>query len=36
LQKYLAVTKEDITRVANAYLKKESSVVLHYLPRSQN
>ena len=28
-EKYLAVTKEDISRVANAYLKKENSVVLH-------
>jgi predicted Zn-dependent peptidase len=36
LQKYLSVTKEDITRVANEYLKKENRVVLHYLPRAQN
>lgn len=36
LQKYLSVTKEDITRVANEYLKKENRVVLHYLPRARN
>jgi predicted Zn-dependent peptidase len=36
LQKYLSVTRDDITRVANEYLKKENRVVLHYLPRSQN
>jgi len=36
LEKYLAVTKEDISRVANTYLKKENRVVLHYLPRAQN
>ncbi len=34
LQKYLAVTKEDIARVANQYFTKENRVVLHYLPKS--
>jgi len=37
LQQYLRVTKADISRVANEYLKKENRVVLHYLPKaSQN
>lgn len=34
LQKYLNVTKEDITRVANQYLIKENRVVLHYVPKA--
>ena len=34
LQKYLNVTKAEITRVANQYLTKENRVVLHYLPRA--
>ncbi|MDB5263592.1 MAG: insulinase family protein, partial [Adhaeribacter sp.] len=34
LQNYLAVKKEDITRVANKYLTKETRVVLHYAPRA--
>ncbi|WP_026462038.1 M16 family metallopeptidase [Adhaeribacter aquaticus] len=34
LQKYLNVTKNDITRVANQYLTKENRVVLHYLPKT--
>ncbi|MGV3505425.1 MAG: M16 family metallopeptidase [Adhaeribacter sp.] len=36
LQQYLRVTKDDLSRVANQYLKKENRVVLHYLPRVQN
>ncbi len=35
IDKYDAVTKEDIRRVANTYLKKENRVVLYYLPKSQ-
>ena len=34
LQKYMSVTKADITRVANEYLTKQNRVVLHYLPRA--
>jgi len=34
LQKYLSVTKADISRVANEYLNKENRVVLHYLPKT--
>lgn len=33
LDKYNKVTKEDIKRVANEYLNKDSRVVLHYLPK---
>lgn len=35
LDKYLAVTREDIKRVANKYYTKENRVVLYYLPKSQ-
>ncbi|QHL87898.1 insulinase family protein [Nibribacter ruber] len=35
LDKLLAVTKEDIQRVANQYLTKENRVVLHYLPKER-
>jgi zinc protease len=34
LNRYLTVTKEDITRVANKYFTKNNRVVLHYLPKS--
>ncbi|MGM0498254.1 MAG: M16 family metallopeptidase [Bacteroidota bacterium] len=35
LENYLDVTKEDIKRVANEYLREENRVVLYYLPKSQ-
>jgi len=36
LEKYMAVTKEDIKRVANKYFIKSNRVVLYYLPKEQN
>lgn len=36
LQRYLAVTKEDIKKVANKYYGKNNRVVLHYLPKPVN
>jgi len=33
LDRYLAVTKEDIMRVAKQYFSKDNRVVLHYLPK---
>lgn len=33
IERYMAVTKADIKRVANQYLKKENRVVLYYLPK---
>lgn len=33
IDRYLAVTKADIKRVANQYLTKENRVVLYYLPK---
>lgn len=35
LEKYMAVTREDLNRVANEYLTKENRVVLYYLPKSE-
>ncbi len=35
LEKILAVTREDIKRVANKYFVKNNRVVLYYLPKSQ-
>jgi len=35
IQRYMAVTREDIKRVAQKYLKEEYRVVLHYLPKIQ-
>ncbi len=34
IQRYMKVTREDIKRVANKYLRNENRVVLHYLPKS--
>jgi predicted Zn-dependent peptidase len=36
IDKYLAVTKEDIKRVANTYFREDNRVVLYYLPKAQN
>lgn len=36
LDKYLAVTKEDIMRVAKEYYRTDNRVVLHYLPKPNN
>lgn len=33
IDRYLAVTKEDIMRVANKYFTKDNRVVLYYLPK---
>lgn len=33
LQRYMAVTKDDIKRVANKYLTRDNRVVLYYLPK---
>jgi len=35
IDNYLAVTREDIMRVAKEYLRKDNRVVLYYLPKSQ-
>ena len=34
IEKYMQVTREDIKKVANKYLKKDNRVVLYYLPKS--
>lgn len=34
IERFMKVTREDLKRVANKYLKKENRVVLHYLPES--
>lgn len=36
LQKYLAVTKDDIQRVAKKYFTKDTRVILYYLPKETN
>ncbi len=36
IDRYMKVTREDIKRVANQYLKKENRVVLYYLPKPEN
>ncbi len=33
LENYMAVTREDIKRVANEYMVKDNRVVLYYLPK---
>ncbi len=35
IDRYMKVTKEDIKRVAQQYLKKENRVVLYYLPKQE-
>jgi predicted Zn-dependent peptidase len=35
IDKYRAVTREDLKRVAQTYLKQDSRVVLYYLPKQQ-
>ena len=34
IERYMAVTMEDIVRVANTYLNENNRVVLHYLPKN--
>ena len=34
-EQYQQVTKEDVKRVANQYLKKENRTILYYLPKNQ-
>ncbi len=36
LNKYLAVTQEDLKRVANEYFREDNRVVLYYLPNPSN
>jgi predicted Zn-dependent peptidase len=35
IDRYLAVTREDIRAAANKYLHPSNRVTLHYLPKSQ-
>ena len=35
LQKYLAVSREDIQRVAKKYLTQDARIILHYLPKEE-
>lgn len=35
LDKYMAVTREDIQRVANTYLNENNRVVIYYLPQTE-
>lgn len=35
LQKYMAVTREDIQRVAKKYLTQDARIILHYLPKEE-
>jgi zinc protease len=35
LERYMAVTREDIKRVANDYFSANNRVVLYYLPKNQ-
>ncbi len=35
LKKYLAVTREDIQRVAKKYLTQDARIILHYLPKEE-
>ncbi len=36
IERYMKVTREDILRVANTYLRDDNRVVLHYLPKTGN
>lgn len=36
LSKYMAVTREDIQRVAKKYLTQDARIILHYLPKTEN
>jgi len=36
LNRYLAVTKDDIKKAANKYYTNNNRVVLHYLPKPIN
>jgi len=35
LERYQKITREDLKRIANKYLTKENSIVLHYVPQGQ-
>jgi zinc protease len=36
IERYMSVTRDDILRVANTYLRDDNRVVLHYLPKTDN